>query len=74
MPFSRGSSWPGIEPVSFMSPALARGFLTTSTTSSASKITLRRVFLEWHALAQIIRQGAYFPYLIKIVLVSVQKG
>ena len=32
MPSSRGSSLPGVEPASLMSPALARGFLTTNTT------------------------------------------
>ena len=32
MPSSRGSSQPRIEPVSPMSPALAGGFFTTSTT------------------------------------------
>ena len=31
MPFSRGSSQPGIEPVSLTSPALAGGFFNTST-------------------------------------------
>ena len=32
MPCSRGSSDPGIEPVSFMSPALVGGFFTSSAT------------------------------------------
>ena len=32
---SRGSSHPGIEPKSLMSPALAAGFFTTSTTWEA---------------------------------------
>ena len=35
MPFSRGSSQPGIEPMSLTSPALAGGFFTTSTTWEA---------------------------------------
>ena len=35
MPFSRGSSDPGIKPMSLMSPALAGGFFTTSTTWEA---------------------------------------
>ena len=36
MPFSRGSSDPGIKPMSLMSPALASGFFTASTTWEAS--------------------------------------
>ena len=35
MPSSRGYSQPGIETVSFMSPALAGGFFTTSATWEA---------------------------------------
>ena len=35
MPFSRGSSDPGIKPASLMSPALAGGFFTTSATWEA---------------------------------------
>ena len=35
MPSSRGSSQPGIEPVSLMSPASAGGFFTTSVTWEA---------------------------------------
>ena len=35
MPCSRGSSDPGIEPVSFMSPALVGGFFTSSATWEA---------------------------------------
>ena len=30
MPFSTGSSWPGIKPISLRSPTLARGFFTSS--------------------------------------------
>jgi len=37
MPSSRVSSSPGIEPTSLMSPALADGFFTTSTTWEAQK-------------------------------------
>ena len=29
MPFSRGSSWPGVKPTTLMSPALTSGFFTT---------------------------------------------
>ena len=36
MPFSRGSSDPGIKPMSLTSPAVASGFFTTSTTWEAS--------------------------------------
>ena len=35
MPSSRGSSWPGIEPASLMSPALAGKFFTTTATWEA---------------------------------------
>ena len=35
MPSSRGSSDPGVETVSFMSPALASGLFTTSATWKA---------------------------------------
>ena len=35
LPSSRGSSDPGIEPASLMSPALADGFFTTSVTWEA---------------------------------------
>ena len=35
VPASRGSSRPGIEPMSFVSPALASGFFTTSATWEA---------------------------------------
>ena len=37
---SRGSSWPGLEPTSFMSPALAGRFFTTSATWEAQSIPL----------------------------------
>ena len=36
MPFSRGSSQPGIEPMSLTSPALAGGFFTTSARTKAN--------------------------------------
>ena len=36
----RGSSWPGLEPTSFMSPALAGRFFTTSATWKAQSIPL----------------------------------
>ena len=36
MPSPRGSSEPGIEPMSLMSPALAGGFFTTSATAESS--------------------------------------
>ena len=38
MPFSRGLSWPRIEPTSLMSPALAGEFFTASTTWEAQLI------------------------------------
>ena len=37
--FSRGSSDPGIEPVSLMSPALAGGFLSTSPPGKPLTVT-----------------------------------
>ena len=40
MPCSRGSSDPGIEPVSFMSPALVGGFFTSSATWEAKTYIL----------------------------------
>jgi len=38
MPTSRGSSQPGIEPASLMSPALEGGFFTPNATWEAHKI------------------------------------
>ena len=38
--YSRGSSDPGIEPASLVSPALAGGFFTTSTTLPVTKLYL----------------------------------
>ena len=45
MPSSRGSSWPSFETVSLMSPELARGFFTTSTTWEAAHLGNRKTFL-----------------------------
>ena len=52
----RGSSPPGIEPTSLLSPALAGGFLTTSTTSEALGIKLQNMHVSnilnniiWHS-------------------------
>ena len=72
--FSRGSSWPGIEPVSLMSPALACWFFTISTTweAHAGHIYLfHHIFLNW--MLNIInftflRTGFYCFKIVRICL------
>ena len=52
MPSSRGSSQPGIEPRSLMSPALAGGYFTTSITNS--------IDMNLSKLQEIIEDGAWY--------------
>ena len=48
MPSSRDLPNPGLEPMSLMSPALAGGFLTTSTTCEVARIEGRTSKLGSH--------------------------
>ena len=54
MPSFRGSSWPGIEPASVMSPALAGRFFTTYTTWEA-QISYMYTYIWASLVAQIVK-------------------